>query len=137
MDPQTKIRPHILVADDSPEDRFLLGRAFARSGFGDVVSMVENGEAAIDYLSQKPCPDLLLLDLKMPKVDGFDVLAWLQATPRLRELPVVVLSSSILPEDEAQAKALGAKDYLVKGHDFAKTVLALHSHVLSSAGKDL
>src|SRR5205085_5976051 len=84
--------PFILVADDDPNDVFLLRRAFRQVCPSCTVVDVSDGERAIDYLSGRapfddsvrfPVPDLLLLDVKMPKVNGFDVLAWLNGRPYL------------------------------------------------------
>lgn len=117
----------ILVADDDQNDVFFLRRAFQKSGVSHALVHVPDGQEAIDYLrgeanygdrSRYPLPGLLLLDLKMPKVDGFDVLAWLKTRPDLEDLPVVVLSSSSREDDIQRARALGADDYRVKPADF-------------------
>jgi CheY-like chemotaxis protein len=113
----------ILVAEDDAEDAFLLERAFARAGVGARMDFVHDGAEAIEYLrgddrfkdrKAHPLPHLMLLDLKMPKVDGFDVLRWLQNQPGLKRLVVTVLSSSTEPRDINLAYDLGAKSYLVK-----------------------
>jgi CheY-like chemotaxis protein len=134
----------ILVADDDENDVFFLRRAFAKSGFLHTIIHVSDGQKAIDYVlgsgcytnrDANPFPDLLLLDLKMPKTDGFDVLASLQSLAEVH-LPVVVLSTSALPVDIQTAKKLGAVDYLVKpgDHDeMMKVVLNLHERWLSEA----
>src|SRR6185436_18985237 len=97
----------VLVAEDDPSDAFLLQRAFAASGVPAVLHFVRDGQEAIDYLGGEanyanreahPLPDLLLLDLKMPRLNGFDVLAWLRQQPGLRRLPVTVLTSSDQPQ---------------------------------------
>jgi CheY-like chemotaxis protein len=117
----------ILVADDDQNDVFFLRRAFQKSGLGHSVAHVPDGQEAIDYLRGEgdysdrkrfPLPTLLLLDLKMPKVDGFDVLTWLKSQPAWQSLPVVVLSSSSREDDIQRARALGADDYRVKPADF-------------------
>jgi len=117
----------ILVADDDQNDVFFLRRAFQKSGLEHSVVHVSDGQEAIDYLqgeadfsdrSRFPLPSLLLLDLKMPKVDGFDVLAWLKNHAVLKTLPVVVLSSSSREDDIQRARSLGADDYRVKPADF-------------------
>jgi CheY-like chemotaxis protein len=117
----------ILVADADQNDVFFIRRAFQKSGITYPVVHVPDGQEAIDYLkgeaayadrTRYPLPGLLLLDLKMPKVDGFDVLAWLKSRPELKELPVVVLSSSSREDDIQRARQLGAADYLVKPADF-------------------
>jgi CheY-like chemotaxis protein len=116
----------ILVADDDQNDVFFLQRAFRRVGLEHELVHVADGQEAVDYLTanstDKPesrrVPDLLLLDLKMPKMTGFEVLSWLQTQPRLGSLRVIVLSGSNQPRDMEQAKNLGAHDYYVKPVEF-------------------
>jgi len=113
----------ILLAEDDPNDVLLLERAFAKAGFHKVLKIVRDGDQAIKYLSgqgiyadrQKfPAPFLLLLDLKMPGTDGFEVLQWLRREPNFKRLLVVVLTSSNLQADVDRAYDLGANSYLVK-----------------------
>jgi len=134
----------ILVADDDENDVFFLRRAFTKSGFLHTIIHVSDGQKAIDYLlgsgtyanrEANPFPDLLLLDLKMPKTDGFDVLASLQSLAAIH-LPVIVFSTSALAADVQAAKKLGALDYIVKpvDHDeMMKVVMKLHERWLSGA----
>src|SRR5438445_10233153 len=112
---------YVLVADDDENDVFLLRRAFQKAGLSHTLIHVRDGQEAINYLSGETSqngdhakPNLLLLDLKMPLVDGFDVLIWLRTRPEPICLPVVVLSSSSMPDDKNRAKELGANDYLAK-----------------------
>src|SRR4051812_14313849 len=106
----TKDRYSILMADDSEDDRFFMRMALCEHPRLGVVAEVENGEEAIAYLSgagiygnrdEFPFPDLLLLDLKMPRFSGFEVLGWLQ-THLFPDLKVVVLSGSLLDDDKTQ-----------------------------------
>jgi CheY-like chemotaxis protein len=122
----------ILVADDDQNDVFFLRRAFQKSGLEHSVVHVSDGQEAIEYLrgdsnysdrARFPLPALLLLDLKMPKVDGFDVLNWLRGRMDFKELPVVVLSSSSREDDIQRARSLGADDYRVKPADFEQLLL--------------
>lgn len=113
----------VLVADDDENDVFLLRRAFQKAGFSHAVVHVKNGQEAIDYLAESAAaghsrPDLLVLDLKLPLLDGFDVLSWLRQRQLPATLPVVVFSSSSLPRDEQKARELGAQDYVVKPDAF-------------------
>jgi CheY-like chemotaxis protein len=121
----------ILVAEDDENDIVILSYAFKQAGLGHTLERVPDGEAAIDYLkgdgpyadrARFPLPDLLLLDLKMPKVSGFEVLAWLQTQPALDEIPVVVLSGSELEEDKMETAKLGASAFHTKPNDFHKAV---------------
>jgi CheY-like chemotaxis protein len=112
----------ILVAEDDPNDAFLLKRCFLRAGITVQIDFVADGQEAIDYLQRdassfdppRPQPELLLLDLKMPKLDGFDVLSWIRGQSRLKRLPVTVLTSSSLRADINRAFDLGANSYIVK-----------------------
>jgi CheY-like chemotaxis protein len=121
----------VLVAEDDPNDVFLLRRAFQKAGVFNAVVVAHNGQEAIDYLSgggafqnrsDHPFPALMLLDLKMPLVDGFDVLAWLRKHPPTHQLPVVVLSSSNQEKDIERAQQMGASDYCVKPQQFEELV---------------
>ena len=98
----------VLVAEDNPDDVLLLQRALAKSSFGLPVRCVSDGQEVLDYLEghppfsdrlRYPLPTLLLLDLKMPRVDGFEVLTWLRQHPSLGRMLVVVLTGSPMKED--------------------------------------
>jgi CheY-like chemotaxis protein len=112
-----------LLVEDNPDDDFLVRRAF-RKAFGEVqVVSVRDGEAALAYLQRQspyddvatcPWPTLLLLDLKLPRLSGFEVLSWVRGREKLRRLPVVVLTSSRERGDVDRAYDLGANSYLVK-----------------------
>src|SRR6185295_4820460 len=121
-------RKAILIADDSEEDAFIIRRAFQEAGCDIPLTFVRDGQEAMDYLSGEgafqdreahPLPRLMLLDLKMPKVDGFDVLGWMQGQPQLKLLPVTVLTSSNQDRDVDRAYGLGANSYLVKPGSFS------------------
>lgn len=113
----------ILVVEDSQEDAYILRRAFLESGCDAQLLFAKDGQEAIDYLAGEgefrdrkvyPLPRLMFLDLKMPKVNGFDVLDWLQSQPKLKTVPVIVLTSSNQDKDVDRAYGLGANSYLVK-----------------------
>jgi len=121
----------ILLAEDDPNDVLLIQRAFQKAGLNNVLKTVRDGDQAISYLSGKgtysnrevyPLPFLLLLDLKMPGTDGFEVLEWLRNEPQLKRLLVVVLTSSNLQSDVDRAYELGANSYLVKPVSFDEMV---------------
>jgi CheY-like chemotaxis protein len=121
----------ILVAEDDENDIFLLRRAFERVGIPNPLCFVRNGQEAVDYLAGTgrfaqrdlhPLPGMLLLDLKMPWMDGFDVLRWLRDHPEFDKLPVVVLTSSKLGVDVDKSRALGVYDYRVKPNAFEDLV---------------
>lgn len=113
----------VLLADDDSADVFLVQRAFAKLGVDLQLKVVNDGDEAIAYLSGQsrysdrtafPFPNLLLLDLKMPRKSGFEVLQWVRSQPTLRRLPVIVLTSSNQTSDINRAYDHGANSYLVK-----------------------
>jgi len=113
----------ILIADDGEDDMFLLRHAFASTGLPCQLRFVRDGEEAIDYLQRNPpycdvrvfpVPSALILDLKMPRLDGFQVLEWLRSRPAFAQLLVLVHSGSDLDEDKLRAMQLGADAYFVK-----------------------
>jgi len=110
----------ILVADDDPNDIYLLKRAFLKAGIDVRIEFVQDGEQVIHYLEphknheDAPLPEMLILDLKMPRVNGFEVLDWIRHQPGLKRLLIVVLTSSDEPRDINRAYDLGANSYLVK-----------------------
>jgi CheY-like chemotaxis protein len=113
----------ILLVDDSENDIFLFRIASEQAGLRNPLQEAHDGEQAIAYLKGEPpfqdrrlnpLPMLMLLDLKMPKKSGFEVLAWLRTEPVLRRLPVFILSASLLSEDIERAFDLGASAFLFK-----------------------
>jgi len=117
----------ILLVEDDPNDVLLIQRAFQKAGFRNALKVVGDGEQTIDYLNGKgnysqrdryPLPFLMLLDLKMPGTDGFEVLQWVRSQPSLKRLLVVVLTSSNLQADVDRAYESGANSYLVKPVEF-------------------
>lgn len=113
----------ILLVEDDPDDVVLISRALRNAKIANPVHEVADGDEAIAYLSgadrfadrnSHPLPVLVLLDLKLPRRDGFEVLRWIRAQPGLRRLPVVVLTSSRETVDVNRAYDEGANAYLVK-----------------------
>src|SRR5436309_4012733 len=133
--------PTILNVDDSEDDVLLLRSAcrLAKVSFG--FQSVKDGDAAIAYLrgqgvysdrKEYPVPDLVLLDLKMPVMSGFEVLAWIRSQPRLRDLPVIIFTASVHELDRERARQLGATEFLVKTASVAqlkRLALALDAFV--------
>lgn len=101
----------ILIADDSPVSQRLIGLTLRRAGH--TVYLADDGRAALDQLGAA-VPDLLIADLRMPEVDGLDLLRQLRADPRLGALPVVMLTASGEAGDGTAAVAAGADAYLTK-----------------------
>jgi CheY-like chemotaxis protein len=117
----------VMLVEDNPDDVLLVRRAFARLGFDHPLIAVSDGQAAIDYLDGRdgfadrgahPLPAMILLDLKLPKVSGHEVLSWLRAQEILRRIPVVILSTSDERSDVNRAYDLGANSYLRKPVSF-------------------
>jgi len=104
----------VLVADDNEDHRFLTIRALRDLPGVDLeIETASDGEEAIEA-ARAERPDLVLLDLKMPKVDGFAVLRAMKSSPELRSTPIVVLTSSDRPEDVREAYELGTNSYVTK-----------------------
>ena len=126
----------------------ILRMAFERAGVTNPLVVVRDGQEAVDYLSgagdysdrqRFPLPGLILLDLKMPRMDGLDVLAWLAGRPELKGLPAIVLSSSPDQSDIRRAKEAGALEYFVKPHSLRELVAilqTLHSRWLAELRGD-
>jgi CheY-like chemotaxis protein len=121
----------VLHIDDDPNDTALLQAAARKADVNFSIVNVEDGEQAMAYLGGAgeyedrrlfPLPSLILLDLKMPRSTGLEVLAWVRSHPGLGKVPVVILSGSELQEDIRQAYSAGANSYLVKPIGFAALV---------------
>jgi DNA-binding response OmpR family regulator len=114
------LQPRILIVDDSANDVELTVRALAENDVGCHIQIAKDGEEAILLLESdfKKLPALVLLDLKLPKKNGFEVLKEIRSCERLRMLPVVILSSSREERDIGQSYDLGANAYVVKPVSF-------------------
>jgi len=135
----------ILLVEDREDDIVLIRRAFERANLANHIYVVRDGEEAVAYLlgnspfsnrDEYPRPDLVLLDLKMPKMDGLEVLRWLRLQPGFGAIPVVVLTASEDIRDVNKAYALGANSFLVKPLDFQNSlalVKSLHKYWLRSS----
>jgi len=114
----------VLVVEDSHVDLDLTLRAFAKRKLGNTIHVARDGEEALAWLERwergEPLPVLILLDLKLPRVSGLEVLARLKADPVSQAIPVVVLTSSSEDKDVAAAYKLGANSYIVKPVNFGK-----------------
>src|SRR5687767_1388144 len=110
--------PPILVVDDEPEDTYFLRRALNAARIPNPVIGCGDGEEAVRFLESAKFggqrPGLVFLDLKMPRMDGLEFLAWIRGHAEFADLKIVMLSSSNLPEDRERALQLGAYDYLVE-----------------------
>jgi CheY-like chemotaxis protein len=117
----------ILLVEDNEDDVMLIQRAFRRGGVGAALSVARDGDSAVAYLrgdgeygdrGLHPLPRLMLLDLKLPRRSGLEVLEWARAEGSLRGLVIVVLTSSRESRDVARAYELGANSFLVKPVEF-------------------
>lgn len=113
----------ILMAEDNPTDVLLIRGALADSGLLHTLHVVENGIEAMKFLHQQgkyaetPCPDIILLDLNMPRKDGLEVLAEIKIDLKLKNIPVIILTTSGSKEDIARAYASHADCYIIKPMD--------------------
>ena len=113
----------VLIADDDPEDRLLIEDAFEESRLANTLQFVEDGEKLLDYLhrrngfadpSASPRPGLILLDLNMPRKDGREALEEIKSDPKLRQIPIVVMTTSKAEEDILRTYDLGVNSFVTK-----------------------
>jgi CheY-like chemotaxis protein len=113
----------ILMVEDDPNDVLFVKRALKKNGMNNPIITLSDGEEAIAYLmgaekysdrNQHPFPEVIILDLKMPRKGGLEVLEWLKEHPEYRVIPTIILTSSKLNEDVVRAYGLGANSYMVK-----------------------
>jgi two-component system response regulator len=119
----------VLYAEDEENDVFFMQEAWKRAEVRNPLIALPDGAAVIDYLNHlKPKPSLLLMDLKMPRTDGFAVLAWLKKRRKWRDsLPVIVLSSSGQEKDIKRALDMGAHEYLMKPNGMENLVAVVRA----------
>ena len=124
----------ILMADDDADDRMLAGDALAESRLSNDLYMVSDGQELMDYLKHRgtyedpatsPRPGVILLDLNMPRKDGFEVLAEIRRDPDLRRIPVVILTTSKAEEDIYRGYDMGANSFVTKPVTFEGLVQAM------------
>jgi CheY-like chemotaxis protein len=133
MSRETRMTPllQIFVVDDNLADLYLAEAVFASFSDQVTVTTYPSGQAVLDAMlpPDSICPDVLLLDINMPGLNGFDVLKIMKADPRLKLIPVVMLTTSGAVEDVTQAYSLYASSYLVKSVDFAGFLEQIESFV--------
>jgi len=124
----------VLLVEDSPEDRELALRAFKKANLTNLIEIARDGAEALEFLFCEGAhagrkfedgPKLVLLDLKLPKVDGLEVLRRLKGDPRTKTIPVVVLTSSKEQQDVIESYSLGVNSYIVKPVNFERFVAAV------------
>lgn len=121
----------ILIADDDADDRLMIREAFLECRLANPLQFVADGEALMDYLERRgqyadeahhPMPGLILLDLNMPRKDGREALREIKSNPALRDIPVVVLTTSKAEEDVANSYSDGANSFISKPVSFAALI---------------
>jgi CheY-like chemotaxis protein len=120
----------ILVADDDADDRLFMEQALRQTGYEHDIQFVEDGEDLLAYLRHEghytaqnaPWPNLLMLDLNMPRVNGFQALERIKEDPALRRLPVVVMTTSSADEDVVRTYNLGVNSFIIKPFNFHRLV---------------
>jgi CheY-like chemotaxis protein len=124
----------ILIADDDPEDRMLIQVALKKAKLATDIRWVENGEELLDYLYQReryaepndaPRPDLVLLDLNMPRKNGFEALKEIKASPALRTIPIIILTTTQADTEIYRSYDLGASAFITKPVSFEGLVNAM------------
>jgi CheY-like chemotaxis protein len=113
----------VLLAEDSADDLIFIKRAIRKAGASVSLQIVGNGEEAVSYLlgegfysdrERYPFPALIITNMKMPRMNGLELLAWIKQQPTLKHLPVLVMSSSEDPDEMSKVAALGGSSYFVK-----------------------
>ena len=120
----------ILLVEDNPDDEALTLRALKKNNIFNEVTVARDGQAALDYFfgegaSERPAPTVVLLDLKLPRIDGLEVLRRIRADPRTRLQPIVILTSSREEQDIIKGYSLGANSYIRKPVDFNQFMEAI------------
>ncbi len=134
---------YILIGEDDADDRFLLQAAFEENGFSETLRFADNGVDLLSVLSSPPLdeeerpilPKFILLDLNMPKKDGREVLREVKADPALRQIPIIIFSTTSNEQEMRRCYELGANSYITKPSSFdnlLKTVASLRSYWLST-----
>ena len=129
----------ILMAEDDPDDRLLAARAFKELGLEVTLRFVEDGEELMHYLfgigkhassEDSPRPGLIFLDLNMPKKNGREALKEIRSTPHLRELPIVIWTTSSHKADKIFCRKAGASSYIIKPYSYAELVETMRNVIM-------
>jgi DNA-binding response OmpR family regulator len=112
----------IVLVEDSSDDAFVLQRALSKSGLVFTMQHLADGEEALNYFRSlmedgAPAPHVIILDIKLPRLTGFDILEWLKKKSTMTRVPVIVHSGSSLAADKVRASELGAEAFVTKTHD--------------------
>ncbi len=124
----------LLVVDDTPGNLMVLGELLRSAGYQ--VKVANSGRVALDHAARYPCPDLILLDVMMPEMDGYQVLKRLHADPITQNIPVIFLTALSDTRDEETGLALGAADYITKPFKPALVLARVRTHLESKHARD-
>lgn len=125
----------MLLVEDDPSHRLLIRKSLENHGVSNDVNEVEDGQEALDYIygvgvyadrKKYPMPDIVILDIKMPRMDGFGVLERLKSDPKMKRIPVIMLTTSSRDEEIAKGYECGANAYVTKPLDFEDFAKKLH-----------
>jgi CheY-like chemotaxis protein len=105
---------HILIAEDDPDDGFLIADSFRQNTSYNKVSLVQNGQELVDFLKINAAPNAILTDINMPLKDGIEALTEIMDDPYMKNIPCFVYSTSINPAYEARCRELGVRGFLIK-----------------------
>ena len=113
-----KKHKYVLVIEDSPDDQLLLSRALSKSNFSPDLLMLNDGEEALNYIGVAGrVPDVIMLDVKIPKHDGIEVLRAIRQSEKLKDVPVIMMTTSTMRRDIVAAYSAGASSFLIKHSD--------------------
>jgi CheY-like chemotaxis protein len=118
----------ILLVEDNPQNRYLV--TFLLDKHGYVVDVAEDGEQALEMLAGEPLPDLILMDMQLPRIDGYEATRRIKADPRLRRIPLVALTAHSMKGDQDKALDAGCDEYVTKPVD-AEGLVALIARMIA------
>ncbi|KHJ38305.1 response regulator rcp1 [Pedobacter glucosidilyticus] len=130
------INSAIWIAEDDPDDRLMLKEAFEEFNYTKPLVFFEDGEKIIESLKKKRIkwkPNLILLDLNMPKINGHEVLAFIKANENTKNIPVIIFTTSKSEEEKKESLKMGARDFITKPYKF-KDMLKIAGDLIKSYG---
>jgi CheY-like chemotaxis protein len=131
---------HALLIEDNPDHATLISDVLWKVREIKNITIIDDGQKALDFISKarkiKNFPDLILLDINLPMLNGFELLKIWKSDSITKKLPIVILSTSDMDKDKQKAKLLGAKNYLVKPSDFSTLYLQIKNIIQKSSQKN-
>ncbi|MCG6552763.1 MAG: response regulator [Candidatus Magnetominusculus sp. LBB02] len=116
----------IIHADDDEDDNILIADAFKETGLNATITWIEDGEKLLEHLSKKGHPDLILLDLNMPKKDGIEALREIKSDAAMRPIPIIAMTTSASKDDIAECYNLGVNSYVKKPESYDRLIEIAH-----------